>query len=426
MKPRRRESWLACRTIFALLLAVSSVRAVEPGRLAPVLASVTNLLRATTPEPLREVKLPGDVTARTAIIRRTQWDLKHYPQSSKLGEQWRREAMALPEAERHALMNRFDDFSQLWVVPLDAYPGAGAALKATLPPCAQTNRYHREFAFLGKGAGFAWYGLMPIHDWTRVQKELQLTEGDDPLAAAVRGISVNDPGSMTRNSAEGMLAVAGSRAIPYLREILASTNFSRALYTLGWTKGDEATVLLLEAAISTNRDMAAAARHVLEWQPRPAAESLYLQWLEQDAGKKPVTQLLQACEQLDSNKLARYLPRIIESPQSVREFRHAFEMLRSSSGKPIPAGLLKLEEEIKSAGDASSTNFDQAKAVHPEVVGDGARSVPERSASPRIRGPSKSCVSLDRPCRCGRGPSAVHRQHRDAPRRKSIKPPPGC
>lgn len=199
--------------------------AAEAERLQALLATVTNLVGGTMVEPSVEVKLAGGVPARTVLLRRTQWALKDLPQSADLSRRLTRLAMALPESERLAKMDRFDDFSQIWLVAQDAHPTAGEALKESLPPCEKPSRYHREVAFLGRGAGFAWYGHMPIYDWTRVQKELSLANGDDPLAAAVRGVSVSDTNGMTRNSCAAALGAAGDLGIPHLRQLLATTNF---------------------------------------------------------------------------------------------------------------------------------------------------------------------------------------------------------
>ena len=67
--------------------------------------------------------------------------------------------MALPEPERLTLMERFDDYSQFWYVPLDKYPHADASLKSIISPTQRSHRYFRELAFLGTGRGQAWYAM---------------------------------------------------------------------------------------------------------------------------------------------------------------------------------------------------------------------------------------------------------------------------
>ena len=299
--------------------------------------------------------------AGTVVFRQTTWQLKDVPQSAMLSSHMERQAMALSEAERLKAMDRFDDYTQLWCVSLNRYSRADASWKRLLRPVQQPNRYYRELAFLGTGRGQAWYAFMPIYHWTQLQADLGLADGEDPLAAAVRGVVVDDPGSMTRNSAEAMLTTGGATALPYNRQLLASTNFSSGLRALGWMNGKEPAALLIDTSRSPNPAIATGARHMLESYPRPEAERLYLGWLAQDAGKRPVAALLEACAKTAPGKLGPYLPRILESPKTVQEFRRAFEFSRTAAGRPIPERLLKLEGDIKQFGYASSTNYSQTK-----------------------------------------------------------------
>jgi len=166
---------------------------------------------------------------------------------------------------------------------------------------------------------------------------------------------------MTRASAEELLTEAGAKAIPYIKQILASTNFALGLSALGPMQAKEASELLVETAASQDKTLAGAARSTLQAYPRPEAETLYFKWLNEDAGRKPVFELLAACEKIAPNKIAPYLPRILESPKSVYEFRHAFELSRSLTGKSLSPGLIKLEQQIREFGYASSDHYDQAK-----------------------------------------------------------------
>ncbi len=355
------------RALF-LLVAIFNVSATAPLHaataredLTALVKTVTNFLHATSFEPPRTVTLGNGIKAQTIVFQHTEWQLKELPQSVFLSQQLDTEARVLPEKERLERMNRFDDYTQLWLVPLAENPGADAKLKELLPPNQQPNRYHRELAFLGQGRGYAFYGHMPIYEWTALQSQLNLRDGDDPLAAAVRALSIEDQGGMTRNSMEGVLAAGGAKAIPYLKQVIATTNFARGFAILGYMKDREATRLLLQSATSPNPEKADVARQMLESYPRPEAESLYLKWLDQDAGRKPVLELLRACARMAPRKLAPYLPRVLASPKSVNEYCYAFEQARSIAGKSIPAELLMLEEQIEHFGYASSTNFNQAK-----------------------------------------------------------------
>lgn len=354
--------------------------------LMPQIAAITNLIRqpvAGTPEKLT---LGNQLRGWTILFQYTAWELKSLPQSATLGHQMAQEAMALPEAERLAHMNRFDDFIQIWLFPLNQHPEPDVRLKESLVPAVRPHRYHRELAFLGKGDGYAWFGYMPIYDWTDLQQRLHLEGGDDALLAQVRGLSIADQGGMTRNSAEPRLVMAGAKAIPYLEPLLnikvqgkeiafdemdaraplpqaqpASSHYAIALQMLGQIKDPASTPILLKAAQSRAPAIAEAGRRALEFYPRTEAGPLYLQWLDQDAGKVEVFSLLRAAEQVAPKKLGPYLARVLQTPRSVHEFRLAFELSRSLAGKPIPETLLSLEQEIKTAGYASGTNYSQAR-----------------------------------------------------------------
>ncbi len=148
--------------------------------------------------------------ASSAILCRTTWELKAVPQSADLTMRMEAAAMKLPEAERLQSMNRFDDDIQIWGVelPAKAEPGDKAGLAAADEP----HRQHRELFYLGRDKNFAWYGFMPIYDFAQTQRQLSL-RGDDVLPALVRGVAVEDLGSCTANSCEGLLGGEGVRAL---------------------------------------------------------------------------------------------------------------------------------------------------------------------------------------------------------------------
>ncbi len=310
----------------------------------------------------KAVRLAGGATAQTVVLRETLWTLRNMPQSAAASSKLETEARQLPEAKRRELMDRTDDHIQLWLVSLAEHPRADAAWKPQLTPEPLTNQYHRELAFLGEGRGYAWFGWMPIFEWIRLQAELHLEQGDDPLAGAARGLAIEDRSSRTANSADGNLSEAGVSALPYLKPLLASTdNFQRALSVLSRIPGPEATSLLLGYADSTNRPVAARARYLLEFYPRAEVADYYFKWLQQDAGRAPVLQLLDACAKIDQPRLAPLLPRVLVAPKSQFELRRAFELSRSISGQGIPPALLEAEKTIKVHGYRSGTNSNPQK-----------------------------------------------------------------
>lgn len=206
--------WLA--TMAAVLSGFLGAAA-SPGQAPNFSQALSSVTRLTGKEILsgpKPVSLPGGGRAVTVVLRQTLWELKDMPQSVELSARLNREAMRLPEQKRLERMNRTDDHCQLWWVGLTDFPKADATWKPRFTPEQLPNVYHRELIFLGKGSGYAWYAWMPLHEWVPLQTELRLADGDDPLAAAARGLSVRDRGSLTANTAEGYLTQGGGRALP--------------------------------------------------------------------------------------------------------------------------------------------------------------------------------------------------------------------
>lgn len=334
--------------------ATNSATADDP--LSSMVATVTNRWRLQAAPPT-EAPLAGDVTAKHVLFCQTRWESKVADQVINfLREQ---EQMRLPEAERLKVMNRLDDFSEMWFVRVADHPNAGPALKAAIHPGSQTNQYYRELAHLGSVQGYACYAFMPIYEWAGIQRLLNCQGGDDPLAAAVRGLSVDDRGTMTANSCSDILAAAGGKAVPYLKPLLGTPNSSQAVRSLIYNQSTEATELLLECAKSANPDLARQAKHYLSALPRAAAVELYFHWLAEDAGRTSVLYLLEACARFDKPRLAPFLPRVLASPSSAHELRRAFELSRSLVGQEIPARLIAAEAIIRKFNPRSTNGPTQ-------------------------------------------------------------------
>jgi hypothetical protein len=353
-------------TWIAFARTVSSTAASEEP-LSGMVTAVTNLWRqqvATT----STVTLTSSISAKYFLFCQTEWTLKAGDQSFSVTMRRRQEQMKLPEAERLKVMNRFDDYTEMWFVRLAEYPNANAALKAVIHPSPKTNQYHREVAYLGNRHGYACYAFMPIYEWVGTQKTLDCLGGDAPLPAMIRGLGVVDRGSMTANSCSGMLSAAGSLAVPYLKPLLSTINAPLAIRTLSNNQSKESTELLLECTRSPSPEVARAAKHYLCAQPRAEAVELYFQWLAQDAGRTNTLPLLRACTQFDQARLAPHLPRVLASPDNPRELRLAFDLSRSIAGHEIPPSLTNAETVIRQSSSRATNSptrqeYDQAVAV---------------------------------------------------------------
>jgi formylglycine-generating enzyme required for sulfatase activity len=328
--------------------------------------------------PMTEVALPGGVKAFTIILRQTSWELKHVPQSGDLSSKWVAEGMALPEAERLKMMDRIDDHVQVWLVPPPAQgltPRAAetdraADLKAALKPTDLPNRQFRELATMGSGRGYYWYAYAPIYSWVRAQKQLKLEGGDDPVAASVRGMGIEDRGFCTRNSCEYEVGVYGAQSIPFVEKALAKdpklANYM--IYALSHSKDPKVTAWLLKQAESTDADAARSAKRNLAVNPRPEATDAYLKWLEEDiiSGKpgQPAArgwELIEACRAVKAPGLEKLLPRVLEAPRSVRDYWAAIVASHELAGRPVPQALLDATSQVIQTGNKLSDKFDQAR-----------------------------------------------------------------
>ncbi|MGD0090339.1 MAG: hypothetical protein ABSE73_10510 [Planctomycetota bacterium] len=302
------------------------------------------------------VILPGAPAAWTVLFRSTSWYLKDLPQSKDLSVKLRLEAMQLPEDERLKIMDRFDDHVQFWLIPTDAQ--TGAALKDKLAFTEQPHQQHREIVCLGESQGFTFYACAPIYEWIGIQAKLALKNGDDPIQGAIRGLGVKDKGGCTANSTGPILVKAGMAALPAIQAAVADKHPQRAqlVGVLCYFKADEARLQLLAYVSSADQIVSAAARSALLYVPKKDAEKLYVQWLDEGAGKKNVHKELLACGAVDAKDAAPILPRILAAPANVYEYRSALELSRKLSEKPIDPALLAAEKEI-----CSLVNYDHRK-----------------------------------------------------------------
>jgi len=319
----------------------------------------TSMRKVTLVKPWTEVDVGEGIRAQTVLIVQTWWERKDEAQAMTSQE---KAPHQLSAEERGRLFNRREDFAQVWVLPLSAYPGAGPVIKAQLPACERPNRHHREIAFLGHGHGCAWYLHGPIYEWIALRDRLQLTGGDDPIAGAIRGLTITDPGSMTANGCEAILGRFGAKALPQIEKAVAGNHPATRRLVVSMMQVDDkaVTAWLCREAAASNNDAAEAARACLLHHPRVEAASLYREWLEQEAGKEDVLKILIAARQIKSADARVFLPRVLAAPTSVWAYREAFDWSRELGGKGIPARVAEAEAAIRRHGSwRKSPNDDR-------------------------------------------------------------------
>lgn len=342
-----------------ILVAAGAVLAGCGGPARPVMAIQDGLMPIGSFKPQgepAETVLSNGTRALTVVFAAERWDLKPglIPQSGELSAKIAQDAMELPEAERLNRMNHVVNHIQVWAVPLEPGVVASADLKAVLSPSPLAHEDYREPAFLGNGRGYGWYMYAPIYTWVYAQERLRLSDGDDPLAAALRGMVVTDKGMCTRNSCLSILARAGPRALPYAEKTIAERRPERGqiVRALCERTDPQVTAWAIQQVGAADGDVAKAARSGLIARPRREAAALYLKWLEEALGHKDPDsfytrqQLVKACRVAPVPGLDAVLRQAVQSPSGPRDYMEAFQTLREIAGPPIPKELAEARREI--------------------------------------------------------------------------------
>jgi hypothetical protein len=347
-----------------------------------LMAMIKQALPGEMIAPMAEIVLPGGIKARTVVLREVYW---HQPFLSFV-QMPRSDYTHLPDAERLKHEYRFEDHIQLWLVPLDGNSAPGAEIKDSLAKPTQPHRCFRETAFMGTGNGYAWYACSPIFTWVQAQRKLALTGGDDPVAAAARGMFIREE-TAAATSAQGIVEVtepwtssrcwvifgeAGQLAIPYIDKAIAAKDaraFEMMIFELKRSKDPKVTQWLVGKAKSEDMLVCQAAQRALVESPRKEAAAEYAAWLEETLStgesKMIVTQeqILLACMEAPAPGIQKILARVMEAPQSIGAYTTAFMFDRQLAGRPIPPTLLAAQGQIEAwatSGRTLDTRADDA------------------------------------------------------------------
>jgi hypothetical protein len=202
-----------------------------------------------------------------------------------------------------------------------------------------------------------------------VQERLRLSDGDDPLAAAARGMTVIDKKMRTRDSCVYILASAGPRALPYAEKAVAERQPWRGQIVGAFhiCTDPQVSARLVELAGSTDSDVAKAAKYALIATPRREAAALYPKWLKEALGRKDSLdyydrqQLVKACKDFPAPGLDAVLRQAAQSPCGLWDYLEAFYALREVAGPPIPKELAEAKREIdRQAENAARDTYERS------------------------------------------------------------------
>ena len=348
---RRTATWVAA---LAALGAPSLAGAdADPLARIPPLLPRHDPVTSTPPEivsgPTTVVR--DGITFRSAVFRTTTWHPKVLHQRIQRGDLDQVRAwMGLPPPERFRHLTREDRDVQVWAAPLAQHPEVGRVHRLLLGPAASTHPQYREVAYLGRGHDHAWFAYAPIPTWIALQAQLGLSDGDDPLAACIMGVGIRDHGKHTHHSCMEILRSAGPRAMPHVEAAVAEGNRLASHLVHALCSPDSALEPFLLRLATLDREHVAAARSArrcLVRHPRPAARALYLQWLEQRAGKRAVRSLTNALRAISAPIPGELLERVLDTAADHHDYRVALEARRESQGRALSPELLEAERAIR-------------------------------------------------------------------------------
>ncbi len=238
-------------------------------------------------------------------------------------------------------------YIELIAVPTRDRSATVAALPWTSPRAAEG---HHERIDLGTRSAFHWFGDMSLYGQEFLRSRVTFQGGDERLGLLIRGLSIDDAGTATRNTCAGLLACYGDSAVPALERVLFGDDKQAAWYAgiaTGGIETDEATKLLIRAYECDRLEVRQAATYGLVHRPyRRGAERAYLRMLRDQVY---VDSACEAVVKFQWKQAVPALGTVIEKPRVLRHYRIALQTRRSLEGNPFPASLLTAESHLLSA-----------------------------------------------------------------------------
>ncbi len=196
---------------------------------------------------------------------------------------------------------------------------------------------------MGDGLGFEWFTFATISDQHFLRERLMLTGGDDRLQLLLRGLAVDDEGTI-RNSIESLFVQFGEPGFAALDEIIRKHDDEsqahrsvNAIRAMRYFRDAKATARLVELYHSRHKLPQRAAAYALICRPlRPEAKSAYLHML---SGQQYLPEAILTCGELGLKEALPELQRLIEKPPSLGIYRDAYTTYRKLVGIPIDAKL---------------------------------------------------------------------------------------
>lgn len=223
---------------------------------------------------------------------------------------------------------------------------------------------------MGEGHGFAWFSYSSIPMQHFVREQLKLTGGDDRLQLVVRGLSVVDEGTNTRNSVTPLFVQFGKEGFVALEKLIQSNdNPYNAIQGLTYFRDAQATARLVQLYQSSNGQSRRAAAYALIHEPfRPEAKAAYLDMVR---NQLLVHRAMAACEEFGWKEALPLIDGVVEKPSSLGAYRDAYQLSRKLSGQAIDPELLTAAGVIRGqlgTGSGSQPKADQVAAARQKII----------------------------------------------------------
>jgi hypothetical protein len=223
---------------------------------------------------------------------------------------------------------------------------------------------------LGEGHGFEWFSYSTIPMQHFVREQLKLSGGDDRLQLAIRGLSVVDEGTNTRDSVMRLFPHFGEKGFDALDEVVRTgSDPTNAIHSMAFFRDARATARLVELYKSHNEQVHRAAAYALIYQPyRRDAKEAYFDMI---ARQLHVTEAMRACLEQDWKDALPVIEAVVEKPSSLGAYREAYKISRELSGNPIDAELFEAATIIQcqsSSDRASQPTEQELRAARRTIV----------------------------------------------------------
>jgi hypothetical protein len=218
-------------------------------------------------------------------------------------------------------------------------------------------------SYMGEDNSYRWYGKMPLTAMDGIRQNYDLKEGEDRVALFQRYLQATTKNTESQKALSYIARQLGEAAIPMLLKEIEQDKYGRqafAIRSLGLIPGKKSTDLLL--AFYQNEETCRSAQEaIMHHSIREEAKDVYLDTLRDISYQNYyIPKCVEAAVRFSWTAAIPSLQRIMQRPESLRQYVNTATAVRRLQGIPIPAELLKAQESLFAAHaiDASLDSFE--------------------------------------------------------------------